>query len=539
MKTEYLFPKRVLLCSDGVENADGLLKRKTLQIGLGNEECTVFRGGSFVALDFGREVQGGIRILSHIMNDSARMRLRFGESLAEACSELGEKGACNDHSPRDFEVCVPQLADVAFGETGFRFVRVDFIGDGEWRIKNIVARSQYKDVNFRGGFECDDSRINDIYAASRRTLHLCLQNGYVWDGIKRDRLVWIGDLHPESLGLYCTLGNDDNIKNSLELAVEQSPLPEWMNSIPMYSMWWVVNLHDYYVHTGDIAFVKRHAEYFSALMRKIDGCISCDGKFDFGYDFFDWHTHGTSDEKTGVAALCLYTAKKAVSLAECLGLPCDGAKSIVSKLRSYRFDVESAKQVKAMCVLAGADRRGAAEFFTRGGDAGMSVFMSYYIARAAAECGKGKQALGMLRSFYGTMLDKGATTFWEAFDSEWARNSCNLDELPKPGQTDIHGDNGEFCYKGYRNSLCHGWSCGPIAFLTFVVLGVRILDVGCKKIAVSPDLCGLKHVKGVYPTPYGDVFIEHARRPDGSVESKIKAPPEVEISDGGGYGLLG
>jgi hypothetical protein len=45
----------------------------------------------------------------------------------------------------------------------------------------------------------------------------------------------------------------------------------------------------------------------------------------------------------------------------------------------------------------------------------------------------------------------------------WTNNAFRIDELPVAGKKDIHGDYGEFCYKGFRHSLCHGWSSGPAA----------------------------------------------------------------------------
>ena len=101
---------------------------------------------------------------------------------------------------------------------------------------------------------------------------------------------------------------------------------------------------------------------------------------------------------------------------------------------------------------------------TKGGAKGMSTFMSYYILKAVASFDKQK-AIDMMKQYYGAMLDKGATTFWEDFDVSWADDSCRIDEFPKTNEKDIHGDYGAFCYKGFRHSLCHGWSAGVLQFI--------------------------------------------------------------------------
>ena len=61
------------------------------------------------------------------------------------------------------------------------------------------------------------------------------------------------------------------------------------------------------------------------------------------------------------------------------------------------------------------------------------------------------------------------------------------------------------------------------------VLGVEILEPGCKKIRVCPHLDGLDWAKGSYPTPFGVIKLEHKRLPDGSIRTAVQAPPEIEL----------
>lgn len=82
------------------------------------------------------------------------------------------------------------------------------------------------------------------------------------------------------------------------------------------------------------------------------------------------------------------------------------------------------------------------------------------------------------------MLKLGATTFWEDFDISWTENAAGIDEIVPEGKTDIHGDFGKHCYKQFRHSLCHGWASGPTAFLSQKVLGIEILEPGCKKVRI-------------------------------------------------------
>ncbi len=135
---EFLFPKKIS-AAEGVEKEEYLLIKKELQIGLAEKKLTTFSAGGYIVLDFGKEVCGGIRILTHRANNVS-VHIRFGESLTECCAELGgSKNATNDHSLRDFTVRLQNYSDMTFGQTGFRFVRLDFSGAAD--IKSVLAES--------------------------------------------------------------------------------------------------------------------------------------------------------------------------------------------------------------------------------------------------------------------------------------------------------------------------------------------------------------------------------------------------------------
>lgn len=182
-----------------------------------------------------------------------------------------------------------------------------------------------------------------------------------------------------------------------------------------------------------------------------------------------------------------------------------------------------------MIALAGCcDEIIAASEILEGGAVGFSTFMSYYLLKAAAK--KDMTAtLSVLEEYYGAMLKLGATAFWEDFNIEWAKNASTIDEIPGDGKSDVHGDNGAFCYKGFRHSLCHGWSSAPTAFLAEEVLGIHILSVGCKKVEIKPNLGDLSWAKGTYPTPYGIISVECRRLENGEIHTKWTAPEEIEV----------
>ena len=458
--TAYLFPKRAFAeCGEEYPN---LLKDQTLQIGLAESQTTSFDSNESVILDFGEELSGGIRILT-FHGKNVPVRIRFGESLGEACSELGgRQNATNDHSLRDFCVLLQDYSDMTFGQTGFRFVRLDFMAPIQ--IKCITAVAQMPDLEPEYVYCGSDERIRQIYDAAKRTVDLCVSCGYVWDGIKRDRLVWIGDMAPEVLALTTLYGRMPEIERSLDFVRDQTPLPGWMNGYPMYSMWWIVTLQIYLERTGAKSFVQQQIPYLSDLVRQMDACVLDTGELNYPSYFVDWPTSGHPEVVDGARAINIMAAKAAMSLLNTFGESTVEAQRLLEKLLKKDIDARGNKKVlglKHFAVGLSDDEQAA---LLLGGAKGMSTFMSYYILKAVASFNR-NAAVAMMKEYYGAMLDKGATTFWEDFDMNWVEGSGRIDEFTNEGEKDIHGDYGAYCYIGYRHSLCHGWSAGVIAFM--------------------------------------------------------------------------
>ncbi len=519
---EFLPPVRILF-AEGAEE-EQLLLREADQIGLNETSYAKVRGKARILLDFGRELHGALRIVTGYGTDSAKVRLRVGESASEATAELGTKGCGNDHSLRDLVVPLPRLSDMEFFCTGFRFACLEFLEEGtEFFLKAVNAVYIHNARPQLGKFRCSDELINRIYDTAAYTVQLCAQD-YIWDGIKRDRLVWIGDMYPEMRALLSVCADDGCIAKSLDFVKNETPLPGWMNTFPMYSMWWLIILADYYKLTGRRDYILAQKEYIASLLEQIDGCIAEDGSFDFGSNFVDWPTHEQADEPEGVRCLCRMCADRAAELESLCGIGAGASRRIRRKLDKCDAEVIDKKQIAALkhlsrTPLSEKEKR----LLTEGGAKGFSTFMSYFLLTALKENADMRAALSALKGYYGGMLKMGATTFWEDFDVDWMENSCPIDRLCKEGERDIHGDFGRYCYVGYRHSLCHGWSAGVLPFLIESVMGVSIGEAGCKKVFVKPDLGDLEFAEAEIPVPQGILKIS-CKKADGKVKTEVIAP---------------
>lgn len=539
----FLYPQRVVWTRGSVENSEALLQEREQQISLLASNPCIMKSKeghkASVLLDYGVEIHGGIRLLA--WQDStrrgAKVRIRFGESVSEAMAELGgENNATNDHARRDLTVEVGMMSMNQIGETGFRFVRIDLEEENaELILKSICAVLVYKDVPYRGSFTCNDPLLNRIWDVGAYTVHLNMQE-YVWDGIKRDRLVWIGDMHPEMMAIQTVFGADSSVEKSLDYIRKETPLPGWMNTMASYSMWYVIIVYDWYLRTGKKEFLEKQKDYLIGLQAQLSAHIDENGK-DTVVDgrFLDWPSVGKPKQvDAGVQALHVMATRSLMKIFEVIGETEQAAKcqADLALLENCPQDYEDSKQAAALLVMAGL--KDAAEvnenLLSKGGAKGMSTFMGYYVLTAMAMAGNYEGALNCIRDYWGGMLSLGATTFWEDFDIAWLENASRIDELPEDGKVDVHATYGDHCYVGHRHSFCHGWAGGATPWLTENVLGIRVLEPGCRKIKIEPHLGDLEWAKGSYPTPYGDVVVSHVKKEDGSVESQVQVPEGVALA---------
>ena len=125
------------------------------------------------------------------------------------------------------------MSDMTFGSSGFRFARVELVSEAEVWVQKIFAINTLPKFEKEGYITTSDVELNKIIETAIYTLKLNLQSGYIWDGIKRDRLVWCGDLNQEIITSIYLFGDHKYITNSLSFLHNTNPLEGWMNWIPM------------------------------------------------------------------------------------------------------------------------------------------------------------------------------------------------------------------------------------------------------------------------------------------------------------------
>lgn len=531
-------PKRVVWKSDaGVVHSENLLKPHSGQAVLKEPmPPLVVKPGSGIVLDFGVEIAGSVELFTPMTKgkDMPSVRVRFGESVAESMAEIGERGAQNDHALRDMVVKVPWLGKTTVGPSGFRFVRIDNADPKiDLELSQVRAILTIRDIPYVGSFKCSDERLNKIWETGAYTVHLNMQD-YLWDGIKRDRLVWLGDMHPEVSVINSVFGYNEVVPKSLDMTRDVTPVTAWMNGISSYSMWWILIHEEWYMHHGNLDYLKQQKPYLTALLKRLATYVDADGKEKLdGTRFLDWPT---ADNKVavheGLQAMMTLTMESGARLCEILGDPETAALCTDTALLLRKHTPESSGRKSPAALLSIAGFRDPADVsnkvLKKDGPADLSTFYGFYVLNALAKSGDFDTGLDFISQYWGGMLDFGATTFWEDFDLAWTKNAGPIDQPVAPGKKDLHGDFGAYCYVGFRHSFCHGWAGGPTAWLSKNVLGVTPVTPGFAKVKITPNLGHLEWAEGSYPTPKGVIHVRHEKQSDGSIKSVIQLPDGVE-----------
>ena len=366
MDRAFITPTRIVWTKGDVSGQEELLKPGNGQSDMAGSPCCDLAwtpDTTSIILDYGKELHGGLKM---VMNSSERypklVRIRFGESVAETCSEVCDtdwiaRHSTDDHAMRDYTIKVPRDGSIEIGNTGFRFVRIDLLEPGTTlALREATAILRWRDIPWQGSFSCSDERLNAIWETGAWTTHLNMQE-YIWDGIKRDRLIWLGDMHPEMSTVCAVFGYNDVIDRSIDLACQQYPIPQWLNGMSAYSMWYLIIQYDWYMQNGDIDFIRKHRDYIKGVIDTMDGRIHEDGSEDLAASrFLDWPSSPNEDGvEAGYRALLTIALEKGAKLCELIGEPESAAKALAARERLSKTvkPHNDLKQAAALMALAG------------------------------------------------------------------------------------------------------------------------------------------------------------------------------------------
>lgn len=454
----------------------------------------VFTSGDRFILDFGQHCVGYLSFrLRHdcvYLDAPVRLRLRFGETPYELSRAFDSYhgSLCSSWLQEDIlNIDFPELVQLS-RRYCFRFLEVTVLSTPrpvrltDFSVRCVTSADRSRLEPLPEGTDPELVRIDRVAA---KTLEDCMQLAYE-DGPKRDRRLWTGDLRLQALTDYYLFNNNRLARRCLYLfaACEEDGkyLPGCLYQKPSvffdegmgitdYAMLWCAALCDYYAHTHDAEttrdlypVARRQMELACSLIRE-DGILT----FLDGWNaFIDW---APDIQKTiPCQGVVLYTLEKMTALANAL---CDGEHAakwdkkladtrkkcysnyfdpaedaFVSDLVDKRqYSVQSQAWMILGGVIGGEDGKRILLKSLESPDSLKPVtpYMHHYVVEAMVTLGMMEEALDYIKSYWGSMIDNGADTFWEAYDPQNPDLSPYSDPI--------------------MNSFCHAWSCSPSYFI--------------------------------------------------------------------------
>ena len=503
----------------------------------------ILPGAATVLLvDFGQELAGRLQIWG---TNGVQITITTGESKEE-CVHV--EPALDNSGP--FKLTLTGTEPVSTPYSGFRYARIVFPENTPVDLTRIICDHKYYPVQYWGSFNCSDPLLTRIWYTGAYTVHLCMQEE-IWDAPKRDRGLWIGDLQVIGQTVNNVFADRFMMEHSIAKVREgaqgkrlptELPVSD-VNKIPGYSASWFCTLADFHRHVGDQEFlVQQHEKIISLLKYQQtlfdDQDIFVNPQKEWAY--CDWSPGFVLSNPLTLATSHLYIilgVREAVYLLHELGDVANADKysawadKLVAAARAKFMNPETHTysnriQQNIMAVLSGtAKTEQCAEIYkqvirpgspawtvepdrTRHDDDPITPYYGYFLLQTMEKMACYQDGIDWIRSYWGEMLRRGATTWWEKFDPSW------------PDDMNFALNNTNYM------SLSHGWSSGPTTYLTETVLGVRPTGAGFSKVDICPELGDLKWAEGDVPTPNGLIHIRIDRKKD-QLTAIVKLPPQV------------
>lgn len=440
-----------------------------------------------ILYDFGREITAYamVEVKTEATTDQApAVTLCYGESRTEAL---------------DVDYCYfkDDLIVENNCRTKLRAFRYIFIPDREAAEKiKLTADFEYVDFPSRGYFTCSDERVNQIWKVAEDTFRLASGIFFI-DGVKRDRWIWSGDAYQSYLISRYLFFDADVCKRTILALRGNDPVTQHINTIVDYSMYWIMSIGDYYMMTKDDEFIRmiypKMASMMAYIMEQID-----DNGFIYGrpgdWIFVDW---SEIDKEGPVCAEQMLLAKcyeAMIAAGAQLGLPTEAyalrRDALLANIRKFYWNEEKGAFIDSFVSGKNHVSRHANIFailfdyatdkevesivenvlFNDSVPAITTPYFKFYELEALSKLGKFDQVLDQMKAYWGGMLDKGATTFWEEYNPE------DTEDV----QYDMYGDK-------YFKSLCHAWGASPVYLIGRYIVGLRPTSPGYETFEIAPQ----------------------------------------------------
>ncbi|MFM1879520.1 MAG: hypothetical protein RLZZ241_2386 [Bacteroidota bacterium] len=449
--------------------------------------------------DFGRELYGYI-----VIRSAQEPTLYFGESETEA---------------RDIENTVLEQTRklIPYGKDlwrskvplAFRYAFLPGLP-----LENVHCESIIRPEMYRGAFASSDPLLNEIWMKSAYTLRLNMHD-FLLDGMKRDRLPWTGDMAMSMLVNSFTFADQEVARRSLVGLGRAGIAQTDINGIVDYSLWWIIAQDQYQRYYGDSEHLEREWYRIQKTLEILISRTDPDGFLKVSPEdwvFIDWVNQ---PKWTALQVMWWWAQRSAMQLASRMkdhkGVQfwVEKSKVLQENLQAVAWDPNRMAWLSSpdstrlftrhpnfLAVVSGLTKPDSAEGILKllednSVAAVGTPYMAGFEMMGLSRLGNIDYTLDKISEYWGGMINRGATSFWEAYDAN--QNG--------PEQYAYYG-------RPYAKSLNHAWSAGPAAILPAEILGIRLLEDGWRRVAIDPNLGALKWVHVAVPLPKGLLTID-------------------------------
>lgn len=449
--------------------------------------------------DFGKELLGYI-----VIKSPTKPAITFGESETEALDTQNKNLEQTQEVVQESEGVWRSKVPLAF-----RYLHIE-----NSSIDAISCQAIFHPSVYKGAFACSDTVLTKIWMNSAYTLRLCMQD-FLLDGIKRDRLPWAGDLAMSILVNTYTFQDPELVRRSLVALGRAGIKQKDINGIVDYSLWWLISQDHYQQYFGDKTHLRQEWKRIKAALDVLSSRCDANGFLNDKntWLFIDWVDQ---DKWTALQIMWWWAQNSSVKLAERMG---DKEMAMYWKNSAEKLKANLEKRAwNETEKVWFSSSRDTAKAHTRHPNflavvSGITPVNQYegihkllenpeispvgtpYMAgfemMARAQLGNIDFMLNHVKSYWGDMLNKGATTFWEAYDAKQSGKE-------------------QYAYyrRPYAKSLCHAWSAGPAAFLPAEIFGLKSLADGWQRFTLKPNLGTLKWANVCLPTQFGNITVD-------------------------------
>ena len=509
-----------------------------------------------VVLDFGRIVTARVR-LSLDGPAGGIVDIGYAERLVDGRFNICVDGAAiaDRYILKD-----GQQVFESFTWKAFRYLKLRFRNcPRPINVQDLQAAISTYPYEERGEFQSDDATLNGVFEISRATVRLC-SNDFLMADPWREKAQWLGDISLVTLPTIHSCFGDTALPRKFLIQAGQHQFPTgllanvsnfnsmarartWTKAIPDYSLWWIGALRDQFLYTGDENLLHRlypqalrildtHLDYLNGRMliehmpywmlidwadvEKNGICTAYNAIFYRALECLRELAQFKGDQYTAGLTRDLRTAMEpafhAALFDERRG--CYADANLDGKLSDKISEHGNMTPVWAGLCEKDQARELVSTVFEGGGklDLTFTEAQPFYMAvvlPALARVGRFDLALRLIRERWGKrMLDIGATSVFET----WHENG--------------RWTSGEFI--GILNGHSLGWAASPADFLIRHLIGLKIVEPGCKRIELAPLRADFNY-RAVFPTPLGNITAECREG-----EVRLAFPEAIAVEQKGG-----